>query len=125
MIHTGNGIIPPPSRPLIENLLCRYISIFTKEFKIVFKTENGSIYPTSRSLIKKLFLEHLLYIYQDLKFSLQNRRWNYPNRKSNYFSHFQASDQKTYFTTSFSYLPRSFKFIFKTGNGIVYPISHF
>ena len=113
MIHTGNGIIPPPSRPLIENLLCRYISIFTKEFKIVFKTENGSIYPTSRSLIKKLFLEHLLYIYHDLKFYLQNRIWNYPSRKSNYFSHFQASDQKNLFYNILSMLTKECKIGFQ------------
>ena len=26
----------------------------------------------------------------------QDRKWNFPNRKLNYFSHFQASDERTY-----------------------------
>ena len=46
------------------------------------------------------------------------RKWNYPIRKRNYFSHFQVSDQKTSFTKCFSYDLRGSKLIFKTGNGI-------
>ena len=49
----------------------------------------------------------------------QTRKWNYPNRIWNYFSTFQASDQKTYFTKCFSFVPRDSKLIFKTGNGII------
>ena len=31
----------------------------------------------------------------------QDRKWNFPSRKLNYFSHFQASDQRTYFYKTF------------------------
>ena len=48
-----------------------------------------------------------------------DRIWNYPNRKWNYFSNFQASDRKTSFSTSFSYDPKGSKSIFKTGYGII------
>ena len=53
------------------------------------------------------------------KIDFQNRKWNYPNRKWNYFSHFSASDQKTSFIKCFSFIPRSSKLIFKTGNRII------
>ena len=43
----------------------------------------------------------------------------FQNRKWNYFSHFLTSDQKTYFTICFSFVPRDSKLIFKTGNGII------
>ena len=46
----------------------------------------------------------------------QDRKWNFPNRKLNYFSHFQASDQRTSFIKRFSFGPRFSKSIFKTGN---------
>ena len=54
---------------------------------------------------------------KSFKINFQRRIWNYPNRKYNYFSHFQASDQKTSFTKWFSIVPRDLKLIFKTGNG--------
>ena len=60
---------------------------------------------------------------EELKIYFQNRKWNNPNRKWNYFSNFQASDQKTSFSTSFSYDPRGSKLIFKTENGIIFPPS--
>ena len=44
------------------------------------------------------------------KIDFQNRKWNY-------FPHFQASDEKTSFTTYFSFDPKVLKLIFKTGNG--------
>ena len=43
-------------------------------------------------------------------------KWNFPNRKLNYFSHFQAPDQRTSFKKRFSFGPRFSKSIFKTGN---------
>ena len=46
------------------------------------------------------------------KINLQNRKWNY-------FSHFPASDEKSYFTKCFSFDPRGSKSIFKTWNGII------
>ena len=48
-----------------------------------------------------------------------DRIWNYPNRKWNYFSNFQASDQKTPFTKCFTFDTRGSKSIFKTGNGLI------
>ena len=44
------------------------------------------------------------------------RKWNFPNRKLNYFSHFQVSDQRTSFIKRFSFGPKFSKSIFKTGN---------
>ena len=38
---------------------------------------------------------------------------------TDYFSHFQASDEKTSFTKHFSLDPNISKLIFKTGNGII------
>ena len=48
-----------------------------------------------------------------------NMKGNYPNRKWNYFYHFQASDQKTCSIKCFSIDPRSSKSVFKTGNEII------
>ena len=56
---------------------------------------------------------------KELKTHFQNRKWNNHNRKWNYFSTFQASDQKSSFSTSFSYDPSGSKLIFKTENGII------
>ena len=47
------------------------------------------------------------------------RIWNNQNRKWNYFSNFQASDQKTPFTKCLTFDPRGSKLIFKTENGII------
>ena len=84
--------------------------------KLIFKTGNGIILtgniiisPTSRPPIKKLLLQHIFYLFQSFQNWFQNRKRNYPNRKWNYFSHFQASDQKTYFTKCFSFVPRGSK----------------
>ena len=64
------------------------------------------------------------------KIDFLNRKRNSPNRKWNYFSYFQASDQKTSFTVCFSFKSRSSDLILKTGNGInqtgnriIHPIS--
>ena len=66
----------------------------------------------------------------ELKIDFLNRKWNSPNEKWNYFSYFQASDQKTSFTKCFSFKPRNSELIFKivnrilqTGKGFSYPIS--
>ena len=57
--------------------------------------------------------------FKGFKINFQNRKQNYLNRKWNYFSHFHASDQKTYFVRCFSFDPRGSKLIFKTENGII------
>ena len=42
----------------------------------------------------------------------QDRKWNFPNRKLNYFSHFEAS----FFIKRLSFGSRFLTSIFKTGN---------
>ena len=95
----------------------------------IIQTGNGIILPTSRPLRKNFFYKMFLIYTKGFEIDFQNRKQNYPNRKWNYLSHFQASNQKTSFTKCFSFIPRSLKLIFKTGNriiqtgnGIIYPI---
>ena len=72
------------------------------------------------ALWSKNFFYKMFFIWsKELKINFQNRKWKYPNRKWNYFSHFKASDQKTYFTKCFSFVPRGSNLIFKTGNRII------
>ena len=71
-------------------------------------------------LWSKIFFCKTFFIWPNgFKTNFQNKKWNHPNRKWNYFSHFQASDQKTSFSKCFSFDPRVSKLIFKTGNGII------
>ena len=70
-----------------------------------------------------MFFKMFLIKAKEFKIDFQNRKWNDPNRKWNYFSNFQASVQKTSFSTSFSYDPNGSKLIFKTGNEILSPTS--
>ena len=102
IIQTGNGIIAPPSRPLIKNLLLQNVfNFFTKEFKIDFQNrggilqaEKGIIPSTSMPLIKNFFYNMFLHFTKSLKIKFQSMKRNYLNRKWNYFSHFQALDEK-------------------------------
>ena len=101
-------------------------SFLPRSSKLIFKTGNGIISPTSSPLIENLFYQMSLIFTKEFIIDFQNRKWNYPNRKQNYlnrkwnyFTHFQTSDQKTYFTKCLSFSPRSSKLIFKTGNGII------
>ena len=66
--------------------------------------------------MKILFYKMFHIFSKEFQIDFQKKRWNYLNRKWNYFSSFQASVKKTYFTTSYPYLPRNSKLIFKTGN---------
>ena len=68
---------------------------------------------------KNLFYTLFLICSKGLKIDFQNRKWNYPNRKWNYFSHFQTSDQKTYFKKCFSFVAKDSKLTFKKGNEII------
>ena len=68
---------------------------------------------------KNYFYNILSILTKEFKIDFQNRKWNYSNRKRNFFCHFQASDQKTSVTTLSPYLPRNSKWILKTGNGII------
>ena len=95
--------------------------------KLVFKTGNGIISPTSRPPMKKGFLQHIFHLFQAFQnwFSKQETELSW-----NYFSDFQASDEKSSFTTYFSFVPGVSKLFFKngnriikTGNGIIFPTS--
>ena len=89
--------------------------IMNKIFKTgngIIQTGNGIISPTSRPQIKKIFYNIFSRFTKEFKIDFQNR-------KQNYFSYFQASDQKISFTISSPHLLRSSKLIFKTGNGII------
>ena len=66
-----------------------------------------------------IFTKEFIIDFQNGKWNYPNRKWNYLNRKWNYFTHFQTSDQKTYFTKCLTFSPRSSKLIFKTGNAII------
>jgi hypothetical protein len=49
----------------------------------------------------------------------RNRKKNDLNRKWNYFSHFQSSDQKTSLTEASPFGLKVSKWLLKTGNGII------
>ena len=69
---------------------------------------------------KNFFYKMFLIFTKEFRIDFQNRKWNDPNRKWNYLSYIQASDQKTSFTKCFSFKPRSSKLIFINGNGIIW-----
>ena len=53
----------------------------------IIQTGNGIVYPISRPLIKNFFYQMFLIHTKEFKIDFQNRKWNY-------LSYFQASDQK-------------------------------
>ena len=60
--------------------------------------QNRKLFLPLPGLLSKIFFYNILSVLtQEFKISFQNRKWNYPNKTWNYFSHFLASDQKTYF----------------------------
>ena len=81
-------------------------SIYITGKKIVW-TWNQIISLTSWPRIKNFF-HKIFHFHQGVQ-----------TRKSNYFSHFLASDQKTSSTAYAPYLPRNSILIVKTGNGII------
>ena len=81
-------------------------SIYITGKKIVW-TWNQIISLTSWPRIKNFF-HKIFHFHQGVQ-----------TRKSNYFSHFLASDQKTSSTAYSPYLPRNSILIVKTGNGII------
>ena len=77
------------------------LSIFFKTEDINIQTGYGIILPTSRPLIKKLLLQNISNFYQGLQNSFPNQKMELSKQemeiskqKRNYFTHFQASDQK-------------------------------
>jgi hypothetical protein len=55
----------------------------------------------------------------DFKMVFRNGKWNFLNRKWNYFYPFQSSDQKTSLTKDSSFGPTISKWLSETGNGII------
>ena len=81
------------------------------------ETELFHPFPVIRS---KNFSNKRIFIRsKDSKIDFRNRKWNYPNRKRNYFTPFQSLNQKTSLTKVFPLGPRILKLISETGNGII------
>ena len=59
---------------------------------------------------KNLFYKKFLTCKNEFKTGFENRKWNYPNRKQNYFSYFLTSDQNTS-----NFLQQLQKLVQKTG----------
>ena len=98
----------------------------SKQEMELLKQEMELFHPLPDLWSKNLFYQMSLIFSKEFIIDFQNRKWNYPkrkwnylNRKWNYFTHFQISDQKTYFTKCISFSPRSSKLICKTGNAII------
>ena len=99
-----------------KNYFYKNFLISTKEFKIDFQNRKRNylnkmeLFIPLPALWSKNFLNKMFHIFtKEFEIVFQNRKWNYLNRKWNYFSHFQAFDQKTTFTKSFSFPPWSSK----------------
>ena len=122
---TGNGIIPPTSRPLIKKLILQNVSHFYRGLQNWFLNQELELFKQEMELFLPLPVlwsknssnKNFLISTQELKIDFEN--WNRNQQEEESLSHFWASDQKTSFTKRFSFLPRSSKLIFKTGNGIV------
>ena len=63
IIQTGYGIISPNSGPLIKNNFYNIFSIFTKEYKIDFKTSKCKNFPPSWPLIQNFLLPLSNYLF--------------------------------------------------------------
>ena len=115
IIQTGNGIIYPFSRMPIKKLLLQNVfhsnqgvqNWFSKQEMELSKQEMELFIPFPGLWSKNFFYNIFSILTKEFKIVFQNRKWNFPNRKLNYFSHFQASDQTKSFTTYSPYLPRS------------------
>ena len=110
IIQTGNGIIFPTSRHLlhiyqgIQKLFLKQEMELSKQEMELSKQEMKLIYSHFQATDKKKSFYIIFFIStKELKIDFQNRKWNDPNRKWNYNSRFQASDQKTSFTSSSLY----------------------
>ena len=71
-----------------KNFFYKVFLIFIKEYKEIFKpgngfipTGNGIFSPTSGSLIKKHLLQDVSRFFPRSIKCMENRKWNYPNRK--------------------------------------------
>ena len=122
IIKTGNGIISPTSGPLIKKLLLLHLfqinqgvqNWFSKQGMELSKQEMELFIPFPCLWSKNLFYNIYSILINKFKIGFQNRKWNYPNRKCNYFSHFRASDQKNSFFKMFHIFSEEFKIDFQT-----------
>ena len=78
----------------------------------IIETGNGIILASYRLLIKNLFYKSFSSQPNESKTILGNRKWNY-------FTYLQTSDQKTCFTKVSLVNPMSPKLLLETGNGII------
>jgi hypothetical protein len=85
------------------------------------KMELFFLFPVIGS--KKFFNKSIPIWSNDSKIVFRNRIWNYLNRKWNYFSPFQSSDQQIYLKEISSFGPMIPEWFSETGNGIIAPLS--
>ena len=116
--------------PRSPKLVSKQEMELSKQEMELSKQEMELFHPLPDLWSKNLFYKMIIIFTHEFKINFLNRKWNSPKRKWNYFSYFQASNQKTSFAKCFSFKPRSSELIFKTGNGIIqtgngiiYPIS--
>ena len=107
-------------RPLIQKLIFQNIPHLFQRIQNWFSKQEMELFlPFPGLWSKNFFYKMSLICSKWFIIDFQNRNWNYPNRKWNYFSHCQASDQKTSFIKCLLFVPSGSKLIFKTGNGII------
>ena len=114
IIQTGNGIISPTSRPLIRKLLLQHFlyiyqgiqNWFSIQEMELSKPEMDLFLPLLGLWSKNFFCKIFLISIKKFKIDFHNRKWNYPNRIGNYFSHIKASDQKASVSKYSSFSPR-------------------
>ena len=110
IIHTGNRIFYPISKPPIKKLLLQHLlhinqgvqNCFSKQEMELSKQEMEIFLPLIGLWPKNFFYNIFSILTKEFKICFQNGKWNYPNRNWNYFSHFRASYKNPYFTKSFS-----------------------
>ena len=86
---------------------------FTKYFPFLPRSLVAVIFPIFKPLIKKNLLQNISRFYQGVQ--TQFYKWNYPNRRWNYFACFHISIQKNFLFIISSILPRSPKLVSETG----------
>ena len=72
---------------------------------------------------KTFFYKKFLTFKSESKTCFENRKYNYPNRKWNYFSYFLTSNQKTSLTKNVYLSKTNPKLVLKTGNRIIQTLS--
>ena len=108
------------SRPLIKTLVLQHRLHFKQGVQNWFSKWEMELFKQEMELFPPLpGLWSNNSFYNIISISTKEFQIDFQNRKWNHFSSFQASVQKTSFTTSYSYIPRHSKLSFKTGIGII------